>query len=314
MIVLDLEWNRGYDRNPLNEILQIGAVRVERPGGPVLSAFNAYIKPAVHKKFDRGASALPELRASKESPLDFPAAMEAFRAWCSEESEFASWGGGDLDILAESCIYWGVEPLTSQAFYDFQRAFSHRLGVGQQLALWRAAEYCRLPDIFSFHNALHDALYTAIVGGWLRPEDLAPEVQNPCACAPELPAFSALPFPPQPRRRIGPFSTPQQVLDARPARKPLCPLCGEAGLVIRWHFVQPRRGAPPTQYFSPFFCPEHGWFLCRLTLAQGQDRLWRGRRSVPAVTPELEREYAAALTGGAHVCRSSRSKRRRSKH
>ena len=94
----------------------------------------------------------------------------------------------------------------------------------------------------------------------------------------------------------------------------LCPLCGEAGLVIRWHFVQPRRGAPPTQYFSPFVCPEHGWFLCRLTLAQGQDGLWRGRRSVPAVTPELEREYAAALTGVAHVCRSSRGKRRRSKH
>ena len=32
MIVLDLEWNRGYDKKPLNEILQIGAVRVEQIG------------------------------------------------------------------------------------------------------------------------------------------------------------------------------------------------------------------------------------------------------------------------------------------
>ena len=28
MIVVDLEWNRGYDKTPLDEILQIGAVRL----------------------------------------------------------------------------------------------------------------------------------------------------------------------------------------------------------------------------------------------------------------------------------------------
>ena len=35
MIILDLEWNRSYDKKPLDEILQIGAVRVDRLGGPV---------------------------------------------------------------------------------------------------------------------------------------------------------------------------------------------------------------------------------------------------------------------------------------
>lgn len=306
MIVLDLEWNRGYDRNPLNEILQIGAVRVERPGGVVLSAFNAYIKPSVHKKFDRGAAALPELRACRESALDFPAAMEAFRAWCGGELEFASWGGGDLDILAESCKYWGARPLAAQTFYDFQRAFSHRLGAGQQLALWWAAQYCGVPDVFTFHNALHDALYTAIVGGWLTQGDLALAAQPPCSAQEEPPAFSRLPFPPQPRRRVGPFPTPRQVLDARPSTRPPCPLCGRPGRVKRWHFSRPRHGGTPTQYFSAFSCPEHGWFPCRLTLAQGEDGLWRGRRGVPAPTPEVERQYAAALAGGAHTCRGGR--------
>ena len=41
MIVLDLEWNRGYDKKPVNEILQIGAVRTEGLGGPILDTFNA---------------------------------------------------------------------------------------------------------------------------------------------------------------------------------------------------------------------------------------------------------------------------------
>lgn len=44
MIILDLEWNRGYDNRPLNEILQIGAVRIERLGGPIVGTFKSLFK------------------------------------------------------------------------------------------------------------------------------------------------------------------------------------------------------------------------------------------------------------------------------
>lgn len=64
MVILDLEWNRGYDNTPLDEILQIGAVRVEYLGGPVTDMFNAYIRSTVHKKFDLGAKQLPDLQIS----------------------------------------------------------------------------------------------------------------------------------------------------------------------------------------------------------------------------------------------------------
>ena len=36
-----------------------------------------------------------------------------------------------------------------------------------------AAEYCRIPDIFDYHSALNDAMYTAVLGAWLTPGDLA---------------------------------------------------------------------------------------------------------------------------------------------
>ena len=35
VIILDLEWNSGCDEEKLEEILQIGAVKVERLGGPI---------------------------------------------------------------------------------------------------------------------------------------------------------------------------------------------------------------------------------------------------------------------------------------
>lgn len=71
MIIFDFEWNRGYDKKPLDEILQIGAVRVDRLGGPVTDTFNVYIRPVVHKKFDPGAKKTARARSIPAQPGGF---------------------------------------------------------------------------------------------------------------------------------------------------------------------------------------------------------------------------------------------------
>lgn len=311
MIVLDLEWNRGYDKKPLNEILQIGAVRVDRLGGPVVDTFNACIRPTVHKKFDMGARKLPELGAFKASHVRFPAAAEAFRAWCAGEGAFAGWGTGDVETLNENCRYWGLAPFEAEGFFDLQRAFAHAVGADQQIALWRAAEYCGVPDVFDYHSALNDAMYTAVLGRWLTEEDLAwrPEPAPPRRRRAAL-RLSQLTFPRQDRQKVGPLPTPEEVLDARISRTPACPLCGQKKGIARWHFAVPQSGMPQ-QFYGVFACKEHGRFLCRLTLTRREDGQWLGKRSVPAITPELAREYAAALDGGVHQCRGIGRKRRR---
>lgn len=312
MIVLDLEWNRGYDNRPLNEILQIGAVRVDRLGGPIVDTFNACIKPTVHKKFDLGAKKLPEKKAFRASHIRFPKAAEAFRAWCAGESEFAGWGTGDVEALNENCKYWGIAPFEAPVFHDFQRAFSYAAGSGQQIALWRAAEYCRIPDIFDYHSAVNDAMYTALLSAWITPEALAyrPEPPLPRRVRAAL-KLSPLPFPGQPPQAAGPCPTAEDVLNARGSRNPPCPLCGKKYGVSRWSFVPPEEGSVPRRYYAAFTCPEHGRFLCCLDLAQGEDGQWQGTRSVPPVTPELKREYAAALEGAVHLCRRKAKRRRR---
>lgn len=308
MIVFDMEWNRGYDPTPLHEILQIGAVRVDRPGGPVRDFFNAYIKPSVHKKFDRGAKVLPELRESRQSGLSFAAAAEAFRAWCGGETRYAVWGGGDVEMLNENCAYWGVPPFSMGKICDFQRGFSFLMGTDQQMALWKVAEYCGVPDTFVFHNALNDALYTALVGGRLTPEALAYGFQRENAATLRL---CGKPFPRQPRVRIGPFQSLEDALNARSVRRCQCPFCGRTQSVVRWHWAEQGRDAAPRKYFGTFSCPEHGRFLCRLTLTRLESGAWRGRQSVPAVTPEVAREYSAALQGGAHDCKGTSKRRQR---
>ena len=311
MIILDLEWNRGYDKKPLNEILQIGAVRIERLGGPIVDTFNAYIRPTVHKKFDQGAKKLPDLGLFKSSHTRFPAAAEAFRAWCAGDRAFAGWGVGDVEALNENCGYWGLPAVEAETFFDFQRAFAHAAGADQQIALWRAVAYCGIPDVFDYHSALNDAMYTAVLGAWLTPEDLAwrPEPAPPKRHRAAL-RLSRLPFPRQPRWKVGPVQTPMEALDARASRTPACPLCGRRLGVARWHFAVPKTGVPQ-QFYGAFSCPDHGRFLCRMTLTRREDGQWLGRGAVPPITPELAQEYASALDGGVHICRGTGRKRRR---
>lgn len=173
MIVMDLEWNRSYDKKKLDEILQIGAVRTACPGGPILSTFNAFIKPRVHKRFDPGARKLPDLQSAIRSDTTFAEAWAAFVDWCEGDRVFAFWGPDDFGVIRQSCAYWGVESFEPEKVYNYQRAFAHACGEpSAMMALWRVVDYLGIPDVFDYHNALYDAMYAALVGAWLRQEDL----------------------------------------------------------------------------------------------------------------------------------------------
>lgn len=176
---MDLEWNRSYDRKKLDEILQIGAVRTAYPGGPIESSFCAFIRPCVHKRFDPGARKLPDLQDAIHSELDFATAWAMFCDWCGEERTFAFWGPDDFAVIRQNCAYWGVPDFEPEKVCNYQRAFAHAYGTpGTMMALWRVVDYLNIPAIYDFHNALYDALYTAIVGEWLRAEDLDFEPQK----------------------------------------------------------------------------------------------------------------------------------------
>lgn len=316
MIILDLEWNRGYDRTPVDEIIQIGAVRTEGLGGPVAGTFNAYIKPVIHKKFDMGAKRLPDLQLSRASDLDFATAMEQFRIWCGEETEYAVWGGDDLAALTKNCAYWKIPPLAMGKIRNFQTALSYLLEADQQIALWRAVDYFNIPDSFTFHNALNDAMYTAMIGRWLTPESLeyTPARREKKRRRPPL-KLSRHPFSRQPRRTVGMFPTPEQAMDGKQSRRPACPICGRKGCITQWR-VAPVEEPELRRCLSVFSCPEHGRFLCRLILTRQKDGMWRGRLSIPVIRPELVQEYTLACQGEVHSCKGGgggRKRRRRKK-
>lgn len=294
MIVIDFEWNRSYDKIPLEEILQIGAVKLDRLGGPILDTCCLFIRPKVHKRLNRTAKTLPELRASLDSTLDFPTALNIFLDWCGEDRVFADWGGDDFEVLRQNCAYWHLPAPEPEKLVDLQAAFSLRVGTNQGVALHRAVEYCGIPAPFTYHNALNDAVYTALLTAWLDRDTMARlEIPKELRRLLDTP-----PFPPQPERSVGPYSSVASALGSRSARRQSCPLCGETVWVRQWS--SPEEG----RYYADLRCRTHGSYLSQLALQPGEGGQWLGQLSVPERTTALLTDYARALQRGVLPCKS----------
>ena len=299
MIVLDMEWNSGYDKIRLDEVLQIGAVRIDCLGGNIIDMFSVFIRPCVHQTLNHPAKVLPELQASLDSTLDFSTAFQAFQAWCGEDREFVAWGGDDVDILRRNCMFWGVKPLEVSKIYDIQAAFSLTVGSTQDVALSRAAEYCQIPMPFEFHNALYDAVYTAVLSRYID-ENVLPLL----SLSKKARGFSDRPvLPALPPVSVGPFHSHQSALNGRSSRKARCPQCGSLNWVRKWYFADER------QCYGSFRCPEHGKFLSSLTLFPMENGGWSGQLSVPSITSETLLAFDLALKGTEHLCVRTQGKK-----
>lgn len=302
MIVFDLEWNSGlYDPIRLDEILQIGAVKVRFPGGPIVDSFNAYIKPRVHKRLSPAAAALPDLALSQNSQLDFPAALAAFLDWCGEDRVFASWGNSDLTALLQNQRYWKLPGDLPRTYVDLQAAFGRALGSSDNLSLEWCAGYCGVPDIFDPHNALVDAVYTACVGRLLTAEELEGAVREP---GPLPKGQKALPRRMNPWQ--GPFDSLDRALNNRGCRKGVCPKCGAMNRVGQWHL------GPDRYYYSRFACAQcqRAYILRLETTRDKQKRLW-ANTAVYRATGQKKEAYQVAAQSAPIPCRGQRRNGRR---
>ena len=296
MIILDLEWNSGCDEERLEEILQIGAVKVERLGGPITDTFNVYIRPRIHKEFCLNAKVLPEAEEYRRSKILFPEAVKRFLDWCAGETEFASWGTGDFKVLRQNAERWEMACDFPEETLNLQVAFSHTLQAGRQIALYKAVEYCLIPTAFTFHNALNDAVYTALVAGFITPEALDLARGQPKKIKREDLTLR--------KGWTGPFESWEETLNSGANRHPTCLRCGKSCGIGQWFY------SVPGSCYAVFQCGEHGQFLCSLKVKKEQGKWW-GKLSISPMTRERRKEYLAAKRSRVFDCVRSVKKRRR---
>ena len=259
MIVFDLEWTQPFGQESMEEIIQIGAVKIDKLGGPITDSFTVYIKPSVYQELSPIAKRLPDAAFSMDSEIVFPDAYQAFVDWCADDTVFASWGGQDIGVLAKNAKHWELPTFTVTESYNLQAAFCRTLDADRQISLETAVSYCQLPVAFSFHNALYDAMYAALITCWIDPAALPtpPKHKKPQK---SKAFFSTLEYPSQPRYKAGIFPTREKVMNGRKARFAQCPICQERFCVCRWYPLDEQ------MFYSAIVCPEHGRFPVRLTV------------------------------------------------
>lgn len=304
MIVLDLEWNSGlYTKLRLDEILQIGAVKVDLAQRKIVDSFNLYLHPTVHKRYSPAVTQLPDLALSENSRLTFPPALERFLDWCGSDDLFASWGNSDLNVLIQNRDYHKLDAPLPATFLDLQLAFDRHIGCGNNLALDKAAEYCLVPDSFDPHNALYDAMTAWVVADYL-PTSLLLEAKRE-AGMPLPKGQKALPH----RKGLwrGPFPSRELTLSNRGCRRGNCPDCAAVNRVGQWYL------AKDGFYYGSFSCRGCGKrYLLRLEVFEDKGgRFWGNTALLPLTKARQDFFQSLSKTDPAPAAKTRPRRRRR---
>ncbi len=262
-IVFDLEWNQPWNKPAPgtlgNEVIQIGAVKVDESAKPV-AEFDRMIRPVHHKKLHPYVKKLTGLRSADVARGgSFHEAVSDFRAWCGEEACFVTWGGEDVPVLKNHLSFCGLADDWLDPWIDLQRIFASQAGLGrQQKSLQFALEYFGMEQEKTFHDACNDARYTAQIMARLDMARGLAEYESLIAPEPK-PGLRVM-------KTLTGLATRRDALRHEEVSQMLCPDCGALLDESRPWLSQPGR-----RYMRVVRCGEHGEFLERLKMTKTAD-------------------------------------------
>ena len=297
MIVFDLEWNTGPYGGAFPEIIQIGAVKLDRAAGMITDTFSIYIKPQKHKKINKNILHVAALEEAQASEITFSEAFGLFSAWCGDDSEFGTWGNDDFKVLHENIKYYSLPDALPEGYCNLQSAFSSVAGASGQLALYKAAEYCGIPDSFTFHDAVNDSMYTSLVSLML--PDSALEGAYSVVDISDIPTSLMLC-----RHSYTRFKSKNQLLNSRKCRTATCPRCGKIMRIAQW------KTADGKHYHTRFSCPKHGVFALCLDVTAASGGTYTGKTYVVARGRKTEQLFSRGAGETEFTCKKLTRRRK----
>lgn len=171
-IIFDLEWNstRVSHRRPLNEIIEIGAVKLDE-NFSVTGNFTRLVRPNVSKglsPFCKDTTHI-EIEDLKKNGVSFSQAFSDFADWCgsADENLFLSWSKSDLYTLAQDMKFFNhsADIPFMKHYADAQEyceQFIESYDGTHSISLYNAAQYFNISaNEESLHRALSDSMLAA---------------------------------------------------------------------------------------------------------------------------------------------------------
>ena len=288
-IVLDLEWNQpiSYQSSTFRkvgdklmfEMIQIGAVKLDanlNPGEaisiPIAPTHYVRIHPRIRRMTGLDSETLAGAPAFRE-------ALQQFASWCGDDYTLLTWGIDDVSVLYQNIHFFHCEDIVLPPLCDIQRLFSTVHNLKDRSGLKTAMEMVNITpdDTMSFHNALNDAWYTALVFKTL---------PDPSA---------VLNYPQEPRQLIHSrhitrektegeaFPSVRDALASETAIHPVCPRCGRV-LVLDGEYIK----QSADKYIAVAKCRNHGRILIRLRFRIDDDgKKIMSRTTAPATSANV---------------------------
>lgn len=179
-IVFDIECNMFFPfgepspkpRGLINEIIQIGAVQYDSNLNEV-SRFSTFIKPKIHLVLHPYVKKMTKINPQQlKKGITFSQAMDRFSRWIGQDYILCSWGIDDLLILQENVTFFHHSGIRLDRALNIQAVFQEVHKLKNAPALNQVIESLCLEQNKEFHDALNDAVYTAMVLRTLPPEQL----------------------------------------------------------------------------------------------------------------------------------------------
>ena len=288
-IVLDLEWNQpiSYQSSTFRkvgdklmfEMIQIGAVKLDanlNPGEaisiPIAPTHYVRIHPRIRRMTGLDSETLAGAPAFRE-------ALQQFASWCGDDYTLLTWGIDDVSVLYQNIHFFHCEDIVLPPLCDIQRLFSTVHNLKDRSGLKTAMELVNITpdDTMSFHNALNDAWYTALVFKTL---------PDPSA---------VLNYPQEPRPLIHSrhitrektdgeaFASVRDALASETAIHPVCPRCGRV-LALDGEYIK----QSADKYIAVAKCRNHGRILIRLRFRIDDDgKKIMSRTTAPATSANV---------------------------
>lgn len=191
-IIFDLEFNQdvpslqNFDKERSHypfEIIQIGAIKLDLDFNTV-GTFDRYVMPTFYSKINPFITELTGITTEQlliEEP--FPEIYKAYIEFIDgTDSVFCTWGMSDITGLFKNAedhqLNYGLLP---KMVINLQPYVSKHLNIPRKnlVRLQHAVEVLNIPITYPFHNALHDAFYTAEIFKKIYNSSIQPKPYDP---------------------------------------------------------------------------------------------------------------------------------------
>ncbi|WP_198000313.1 3'-5' exonuclease [Gimesia alba] len=172
-LIIDLEatcCNRqSVTRNEM-EIIEIGAVIVDRDSLSAVDEFQTFIQPVRHPQLTPFCTELTSIQQSEVADApQFPAALSLLTEWMASYAPalFCSWGDYDKSQFQQDCRYHQIPYPFPSAHLNLKKQFSRAQGYPKNYGMARALKLAGISLEGTHHRGIDDARNMARLMPWI---------------------------------------------------------------------------------------------------------------------------------------------------